>query len=245
MPSKIVDVPGIGAIRLVKSARNRSIRLAITNTGVRVSMPRWTPYVSGIAFATQHARWIREHRISHTKPILKEGDKIGKLHVLHFNAVAEGASLRTSVTPTKLIIPVRPGEDLTSSSVQDRAEAAAMRALKREAQVLLPHRLAEAAKKHRMSYGSVTIKNLKRRWGSCDSHQNITLNIYLMQLSWQQIDYVLYHELAHTEHMNHSADFWRRVESMLPDARMIAKKVRYIQPALKPVSNLNTSASVD
>jgi predicted metal-dependent hydrolase len=119
-------------------------------------------------------------------------------------------------------------------SVQTRALQASLKALRKEAATVLPPRLHDLAELHGLHYREVKIKQLTRRWGSCDSHGTITLNLFLVQLSWQQIDYVLCHELAHTTHMDHSAAFWHQVERMMPDARMIAKKVRAIQPALTP-----------
>lgn len=235
MAVKVIDIPGIGLVRFAKTTRNRSIKLTMTASGPRVTLPRWTPYAVAVAFVSQHAEWVQNEQARVAKPLLQEGDKIGKLHTLHFEQIAERSEARTRVTPTKLIITHHPSENVAGEAVQTRAEKAAIRALKKEATVLLPPRLKAIAQEHSVAHGTITVKNLKRRWGSCDSHTNITLNLFLMQLSWQQIDYVICHELAHIRHMDHSAEFWREVERMMPDARMIAKRVRHIQPALNPV----------
>lgn len=235
MPSKVFDIPGLGPVTCHKSTRSRSIRISVSERGVRVSLPTWTPYAVGVAFARQHHQWIEAEQAKHVTSSLQEGDKIGKLHMLHFEPVPEPGEARTRVTPTKLVVSYKPSETPHSAAVQKRAEQAAVRALRKEASVLLPPRLAALAASHGMTYTSVTVKNLKRRWGSCDSHGALTFNLFLMQLSWQQIDYVICHELAHTKHMNHGQGFWQEVERMMPDARIIAKKVRHIQPALKPM----------
>ncbi|QQS19573.1 M48 family metallopeptidase [Candidatus Saccharibacteria bacterium] len=234
MATKIIEVPEIGFVSFTKTAQSKSIRISVTAHGVRVTLPRWTPYFTAVTFVRQHTDWIRLELAKTTPTTLKEGDKIGKLHNLHFEQIPERSEAKSRVTATKLIIYYHPGETLTSEAVQTRAEQAAIRALKKEARVLLVPRLQAKAEKNSLTCGTVTIKHLKRRWGSCDSNGNITLNLFLMQLSWQQIDYVICHELAHTQHMNHSAAFWQAVESLIPDARMIAKRVRHIQPALIP-----------
>ena len=240
MAAKVVDVPDIGPVTLVKSAGNRSIRLSVTGHGVRVSLPKWTPYAVALSFVRQQQAWIRTQLAAHDKALLQENTHIGKLHTLHFMPVPNSAALRTIITPTKLNVPLHPGEKVAQQSVQNRAEKAALKALKKEAEVLLPSRVKNLADKHGYSFESITIKNLKRRWGSCDSRKRLTFNLFLMQLSWQQIDYVICHELAHTVHMDHSADFWRAVERMMPDARMIAKRVRYTQPDLIPRRRTNS-----
>lgn len=235
MAVKVITVPCVGPVNFVKSARSRSIRLSVTASGVRVSLPNWTPYAVATVFVSRHAAWIENEQSKHVRPALKEGDRIGKLHTLHFEIANERSEPRTRVTPTKLVVAIKPSENSSEPAVQKRAEVAALRALKKEASVVLPPRIKALADRHGLLYASVHVKHLKRRWGSCDSHGNITLNLYLMQLSWQQIDYVLCHELAHTKHMNHGTDFWLEMERMLPDARMLAKRVRHIQPALTPL----------
>ena len=234
MPSKLIDLPEIGPVTFIKSARSRSIRLSVTSRGVRVSLPHWTPYAAATLFAKQHTAWIQAEQAKQSSVLLQDGDKIGKLHTLVFMQVPERSETRCRVTPTKLLVQLHPSENISSSAVQERATKAALRALKKEAATVLPSRVQKIAMTHGLALGTVRVKNLKRRWGSCDSRKNITLNIFLMQLSWQQIDYVICHELAHTKHMNHSVSFLNEVERMLPDARMIAKRVRHIQPALIP-----------
>jgi len=79
----------------------------------------------------------------------------------------------------------------------------------------------------------VRIKRLSSRWGSCDSHQNIVLNLYLMQLPWECIDYVLLHELTHTQILRHGAPFWDAMGKLLPNLAAIRKQMRGYHPVLQ------------
>jgi predicted metal-dependent hydrolase len=79
----------------------------------------------------------------------------------------------------------------------------------------------------------VQIRKLTARWGSCSSAKVITLSYYLMQLPWPLIDYVLLHELSHTEHMNHGSDFWGKFESVLPGAKVLRKEIRTYKPLVQ------------
>jgi len=197
-------------------------------------MPRFTPYALGIAFAERNANWIAAHATNEPPIMLEDGQKVGKLHTLHFERVASSAAATSRVTPTKLHIAYHATESTQDETVQKRAQKAALRALKKEAEVLLPPRLQKLAQTNGFTYNQVSVKQLKRRWGSCDSHKNLIFNLYLMQLPWQQIDYVLCHELTHTEHMNHGPDFWTRLVSVMPAAKDIARIVRHTEPILVP-----------
>jgi predicted metal-dependent hydrolase len=232
MATKTIELAGVGQVQLVKRAGSRSLRLSVTPSGVRVSMPHWTPYAAGQAFALGHLDWIRTEQAKLSRPLLASGHKIGKMHTLRFEQTIVTTGAGSRVTATEVIVRVAPGEAVHDTAVQARAHLAATRALKREANRLLPPRLNALAAQHGKEYSSVTIKHLKRRWGSCDNHQAIALNLFLMELPWDYIDYVLLHELAHTVEMNHGPEFWKILTAMQPRARDLAKQLRKRQPTL-------------
>lgn len=232
MATKTIELAGVGPVTLVKRAGNRSIRLSVTGSGVRVSMPHWTPYSAGQAFAHQHIDWILAELAKQTGPLLESGQRIGKMHYLRFEHVLGEQSLTSRVTGTEIVVKMHPDDTTDAPEVQERAQKASIRALKREAERLLPPRLAGLAAKHDKQYKSVAVKQLKRRWGSCDSHQNIVLNLFMMELPWDYIDYVLLHELAHTVEMNHGTGFWGVLKEMQPRARDLARQLRSHQPAI-------------
>ena len=103
---------------------------------------------------------------------------------------------------------------------------------KEEARDKLGKRLSELAVEHNFQYNRVSIRNQKTRWGSCSSKDNISLNMKLLHLPDQLIDYILLHELVHTRVKNHSQDFWNELETVVPNARTIDNQLRNYQYCL-------------
>ncbi|MDO4622568.1 MAG: M48 family metallopeptidase [Eubacteriales bacterium] len=83
----------------------------------------------------------------------------------------------------------------------------------------IPPRVEQFARLMQVTYGRITIRNQKTRWGSCSSKGNLNFNCLLMLTPPDVQDYVIVHELAHRKQMNHSALFWAEVEKVLPDYR--------------------------
>lgn len=81
----------------------------------------------------------------------------------------------------------------------------------------IPKRVSYFAKQIGVTYGKITIRNQKTRWGSCSSKGNLNFNCLLMLTPPEVIDYVVVHELCHRKEMNHSGAFWAEVEKVIPD----------------------------
>ena len=77
-----------------------------------------------------------------------------------------------------------------------------------------------------VSYGRISIREQKTRWGSCSSAGNLNFNWRLIFAPPAVLDYVVVHELAHRKEMNHSAAFYAIVEQVLPDYRSSQKWLR-------------------
>lgn len=99
-----------------------------------------------------------------------------------------------------------------------------------EALLTLPSRIEYYARKTGLRPREVRFKKMRRRWGSCDSRGVVTLNTMMMQLSYEHIDYIIVHELAHLEHMNHSKAFHDLVRLFLPDEKKLRRELRAITP---------------
>lgn len=229
MAQKKVLIPEIGEVTLAKRRGSRHIRLSITAKGVvRVGMPHWTPYAAGIAFARDRADWINTRLPAHQVSDFANGDRIGKAHTLRLSLDKSlpAPTSRISTTEIRISSPYPAGHPETQAKIRE----AAHRALKKESEKLLPRRLEQLARQHSFSYKEVRIRALTSRWGSCNSHGVITLSYFLIQLPWELIDYVILHELVHTEEMNHGPGFWTKLENLLPGAKTLRKKVNAFKP---------------
>lgn len=101
-----------------------------------------------------------------------------------------------------------------------------LRHMTEEARIIIPERVKYFAKIIGVTYGQITIRHQKTRWGSCSSLGNLNFNCMLMATSPELIDYVVVHELCHRKQMNHSPLFWKEVEEILPDYRNLRSRLR-------------------
>ena len=95
-----------------------------------------------------------------------------------------------------------------------------IRALAEDALRDLPPRVARFAPIVGVSYGRITIRNQRTRWGSCSSAGNLNFNCLLMLTPPEVRDYVVIHELCHRLEMNHSPRFWAEVARVCPDYKI-------------------------
>lgn len=92
-----------------------------------------------------------------------------------------------------------------------------LRKLAQEARAYLPERVSYYAPKVGITYGRITIRTQKSRWGSCSTKGNLNFNCLLMLTPPEVIDSVVVHELCHRKEMNHSEKFYREVLRVCPD----------------------------
>lgn len=66
----------------------------------------------------------------------------------------------------------------------------------------------------------VKIKKQKSIWGSCNSKRRIYINRRISMCPVQVIEYVMWHEISHLKHMNHSAKFYKELTRNCPDYKI-------------------------
>ena len=91
--------------------------------------------------------------------------------------------------------------------------------LAQQAKIMLPQRVAYYARLLGVTYGRITIRCQRTRWGSCSSKGNLNFNCLLLLAPRDVIDSVIVHELCHRKHMNHSDAFYAEVLHVFPDYR--------------------------
>ena len=104
--------------------------------------------------------------------------------------------------------------------------------LMKKAREYLPYRLEYYANLYGYSYGKCRLTHANTRWGSCSSNKTISLNIGLMKLPEVLRDYVILHELAHLNHMDHSRAFWAEVGTHDKRYKIHEKKLKQFNPGL-------------
>lgn len=101
-------------------------------------------------------------------------------------------------------------EPLTAGDIQRLAD---------EALRVIPERVRYYAEKIGVTYGRITIRNQRTKWGSCSSSGNLNFNCLLMLTPPEVLDSIVVHELCHRIEMNHSARFYEAVLRAYPDYR--------------------------
>lgn len=104
--------------------------------------------------------------------------------------------------------------DYKDAIVQTNIRNYVEKALRYEANRLFPTKVEFFARKHGFKFSEVKINKSRTRWGSCSSKRSINLSYYCMLLPEYLVDFIILHELCHTEEMNHGEKFWSLLDKI-------------------------------
>lgn len=211
----VISDEEFGDITLRRSAKASAIRIRVAPDGrLRASLPLYAPL-----FLVK--RLIKSSR-PELRAMLREGQHytqyhdgmtIGKSHTIIVRPATSQINTTAKRHGQQIIVSLPPDVSIDDPTTVRTIRDEVIAALRIEAKSYLPKRLGFLADKYDFSYQKVRFSHASGRWGSCSSNGTISLNIALMKLPFELIDYVLIHELSHTIHMNHSDDFWQLVSA--------------------------------
>lgn len=206
-----------GEITLRRSAKASYVRIRVAPDGrLRASLPLYAPLFLVkrlVKTSRDQLRLLLDEHHSHS--VFTDGMNIGKSHTLTVRSTTNNVP-SAKRHGQRIIVSLPSGMSLANASVARIVRERVGEALRIEAKSYLPKRLRFLADQHGFNYEKVRFSHASGRWGSCSSTGTISLNIALMKLPFELIDYVLVHELCHTVQMNHSRAFWQLVESADP-----------------------------
>jgi predicted metal-dependent hydrolase len=202
--------------RLVRS-RRKTVAILIEPDGqltVRAPLRLSEPRIQ--AFVESHADWIAKNlaRLQAAPPVpihryadgetflyLGQAYPLILVHARHPALAFDGAAFR-----------------LARSSLP-KAEETFARWYKQQARLYLTERVIALAGAHAFCYQKIRISSARTRWGSCSSRGTLSFTYRLVMAPAEVLDYVVLHELVHTQIKNHSKTFWNKVAELMPDYR--------------------------
>ena len=226
----IITDEEFGEIVVKKRSLAKSVSLKIAPDGrIQITMPPYVPLLAAKTLIKTSRKQIRElvsqyrEKLSYT-----ENQQIGKSHNLLIQTTAKPSSVK--IVGTQILAEINEAESVESAANQQLIRSKILAALRKEAKSYLPRRLSFLAKEHGFSFARSKITHSSSRWGSCSSSGTISLNIGMMNLPFELIDYVIIHELCHTRHMNHSTKFWDEVSKFDPHYKIHRNELKKYSP---------------
>ena len=235
MINKSVFYPKIGEVRFQCSKRARRINISVRNNrSVRVAVPMGVSLRTARHFFNDHQNWVmtalRRIRDSEPDRHFLNGDLFrirSRQFVLN---IRQDSNYSFTLNPDTVMIRYPRSNQIADLPVQNYIKLHLIEVLRKEAKKYLPLRLAGLAQQYGFRYNKIFIKNLRSRWGSCSTKNNINLNLQLMRFSDEIIDYILLHELMHTQIKNHSPKFWQGLTQIYPDAISAKHYLKIVNP---------------
>jgi predicted metal-dependent hydrolase len=220
----------IGSFKLVYSGR-RSIGISVSpSQGIVVRVPFLTSKKVINEVLERKAAWIKKHVKSYSSgPALKPGKKYaeGELH----SYMGKEYILRLTISDKQSVFLE---DQYINIAIKDPYDSAKVKGLlykwyKKEAAMLFGKTLSEALernKEYNFRPAGLTVRSMKRRWGSCTAKGKITLSTELVKLPEECIEYVILHELCHLRHHNHGQEYYKLLNEIFPDWKRVRKLMK-------------------
>jgi len=236
MIEKIHYISEIGCnavFRKKKGVKNLTIRIK-PDGEVNVTVPWYVSLNEAEIFIKKKKKWINETRERSLQNQKNNVFDYGLIMNTKFHKISVHKTTKTRpaylIDYHKALIFIPEKNDIFSDDMQSFIKYAIHEVLRSEAKEYLPGRVQQLAKEYGFSYKTVKVKNMKTRWGSCSSQNNINLNIQLMRFPQKYIDYIIMHELLHTKIKNHGSGFWKELNLICPEAKQLARTIRRANP---------------
>ena len=191
-------------LRRKRNAKRLTLRLAAD--GVYLTLPQRTPLKEAEAFARKQEPWLRSKLAD--RPERHVVAQMGTIPVFgEERHIASGTGRVARLDGDTLIVPAPEEKRLTKIKAF----------LKETARDQLTQASDKYSNRIGRSYGRISLRDTRSRWGSCTSTGNLMYSWRLVMAPPKVLDYVAAHEVAHLVEMNHSPQYWKIVEDICPD----------------------------
>lgn len=216
----ISELPEIKIVRHVNAKR---LRLRVEPHSIRLTVPTFCTSKQIQTFLAQSQDWLE--KTWQQQSVMQASHEEQQINdLIFFNQKKYLVSIRQQQKnyvfnhlQQQLIL----NENLGSAALKDAVFSYAKK--------FLPDYLHEVSQEIGLPYLACAIRRPKTRWGSCTSQHDIMLHAGLVLMPLNIVRYVCVHELAHTRHFNHSAEFWNEVQKHDPDYLMHRKTLKSFQ----------------
>ncbi len=209
--------------QLRRSKRRKTVEIQVRPEGVRVLAPesvsqRWIDeFVASrrVWIETRYAELRRQLQLIETRQAeLTDASQVlyrGVEYPLQIQADADQSQVGFSDECISVAISRR-----VRKSKQDACRQLLEGWLRQQAEAVFAERVGEWSSRMALFPASIKVKSFRRKWGCCDSRAEVRFNWLLIMAPDDVLNYVVIHELAHLQHMNHSAAFWSLVSRYCP-----------------------------
>ena len=224
----------------LERAKRKTVGFIVDERGVTVRAPRWVSIAEIEKMLQEKESWIQkkltefgnwQREVGMQSVRFVDGAKLpylGRTLTLKLEPAAKEVFLSDVSDDWELI--VNAPKEAEETRVKDWVQVW----FKKEAERYLGARLNAIAGRALVGFSGWGISSAKGRWGSCSADRRIRLNWRLIHLEPNLIDYVIAHELAHLDEMNHSARFWKRVGEIYPDYENARRALKGVYMPMLP-----------
>ena len=211
----------VGALEVLieKNKRSRHLKLRFNKEGVpSVTIPWWVSYRVGAQFARENEEWILKNQKKYQAPKrFKDGEVItvlGKtLIIIHQPQARRGVWIE--------------GENLFVSGPLEHLHRRVRDFIKQKAYAVIQEKSLILAAQIGKRPTRITLRDTSSRWGSCSMQGHLNFCWKLALAPDYVLEYIIAHEVAHLQEMNHSSAFWKIVTTLTmhqADAHIWLKK---------------------